>query len=83
MVVPAVVAKHRTPLADPLVAGGMNASGANFFTHFVQVQSTSSLMTFRPQESNTLYTMFCHEGSHLALPFSKILCELYMNLSDI
>ena len=30
MVVPAVVAKHRTPLADPLVAGGMDASGANF-----------------------------------------------------
>ena len=40
MVVPAVVAKHRTPLADPLVAGGMDASGAKFFTHFVKVQST-------------------------------------------
>ena len=79
MVVPAVVAKHRTPLSDPLVAGGMDASGSNFFTHFAQVQSTSSLMTFRPRESNTSYAMFCHEGSSLALPFPKY----FMNLYDI
>ena len=79
MVVPAVVAKHRTPLADPLVAGGMDASCANFFTHFVKVQSTSSVMTFRPRESNTLYAMLCHEGSHLALSFPRY----FMNLYDI
>ena len=48
MVVPAVVAKHRTPLADPLVAGGMDASGANFFTHFVQVQSTYMIQNALP-----------------------------------
>ena len=69
MVVPAVVAKHRTPLADPLVAGGMDASGANFFTHFVKVQSTSSLMSFRPRESNRLYAMLCHEANPLRSPF--------------
>ena len=69
MVVQAVVAKHRTPLADPLVAGGMDASGANFFTHSVQVQSTSSVMTFRPRESNTLYAMLGYEANPLRSPF--------------
>ena len=71
VVVPAVFAKHRTPLADPLVAGGMDASGANFFTHCVKVQSTSSVMTFRPRESNTLVAMLCYETNPLRSPFFK------------
>ena len=71
VVVPAVIAKHRTPLADPLVAGGMDASGANFFTHCVKVQSTSSVMTFRPRESNTLVAMLCYETNPLRSPFFK------------
>jgi len=58
VVVPAVVAKHRTPLADPVVAGGMDASGANFFTHFIEVQSTYSVMTFPPRESNKFTQCF-------------------------
>ena len=48
MVVQAVVAKHRTPLADPLVAGAMDASGAKFFTHFVKVQSTYMIQNAFP-----------------------------------
>ena len=75
MVVPAVVATHRTPLVDPLVAGGMDTSGKK---HFQTLRSGSkyfsSLMTFRPRESNTFYTML--QGNPLAaLPFSKILYE--------
>ena len=75
MVVSVVVAKHRTPLADPLVAGGMDASGETLFqTLRSGSKYFSSLMTFRPRESNTSYTML--QGNPLAaLPFSKILYE--------
>ncbi len=56
VVVSVVVAKHRTPLADPLVAGGMDASGETLFqTLRSGSKYFSSLMTFRPRESNTLY----------------------------